>query len=379
MSALKPNEENTMKRIQRDAIFLLAAAMASIHADAPAYRFKSLVSTGTNIGGHSLPQSIAIDGVALNDQGDIAWVARWDEYGRERTGVYTLKGLVAQDGDILDLKPLSRILPTSLSINEGGDVAFEANYGSQRFTGIFAGRKFGVQLSKSGASNDFILNDDGKLVLYAAVAAAPVPTAAATASQTVQRAGGVAALQSLESMIRHSPVPLPNPGILFPNTNAKKGQQPPKGQAPASHTCPVPEWPMPGVWIVGEEMAGPITSHTFEQGTKVKPYDSRFFGHIATPYRLVQFSADCKPLVIVLVDAAHPYYVEMWTPKGLLTHTNSQGLFEFNGYSPKVTSAQLIKGDTPLRINRHGVIAFPVNLEPDGFAILLATPTLGAH
>jgi hypothetical protein len=69
----------------------------------------------------------------------------------------------------------------------------------------------------------------------------------------------------------------------------------------------------------------------------------------------------------------------MWSPKGMVTYTRRDGSLELNGYPGKVAPTQVIEADSPLRVNRKGQIAFPVRLEPEGSAILLATPNGGVR
>ncbi len=133
----------------------------SAYAQQPkaAYTFKPLVATGATIAGHSFSASTLIDGLALNDSGDICFVAGWPEAGKQRTAVFTANRMVLRDGDVIDKKPITHISATALAINAPGHCAFEATYGEGQL-GIFVNRTFNVALSVSGAPNDFTLSDD---------------------------------------------------------------------------------------------------------------------------------------------------------------------------------------------------------------------------
>src|ERR1700733_11324210 len=94
------------------------------------YTYKPVAITGMTIGGKTLTRDTAIDGIAFNDSGEVALVTRWTESDREGTAVLTSKRLIAQDGDTVDGKFLTRVLPSSLRINTGGLTAYEAIFGN---------------------------------------------------------------------------------------------------------------------------------------------------------------------------------------------------------------------------------------------------------
>jgi hypothetical protein len=353
---------------------------------------KALVSTGVNIGGTSLHSSAVLDGIALSDTGEVAFVARWPEAAKERTAVFTSRHLIARDGDTLDGKFLTRINATALAINNEGQVAFEAIYGEPGQTGIFIGRKFAMALSTAGADNDFLLSDDGKVVLKAATAAAAKPAAAPRSGATPANNSiippGLVALRiprSLQKMIRRpdSPIGGIDPNVLLrqqrtpPQQRAQQTPPPQAKSAPATpaHACTLPEFPYPPAWQVGDQMLGPIASHFFDAPAKARSYESHFFGPMGTPFRVIQFSADCKPLLIVIGDNFLKGRFELWTPNGLLAHTKDNGFLAFDGVSGNVLPGALVRTEPPLRINRRGQIAMPVTIEPEGYAILLATPS----
>jgi len=372
------------------ALIAIPAMTAQPNIQRTSYLLKTLVSTGANIGGTTLSPSAVIDGIALSDTGDVAFVARWPEGAKERTAVFTSRHLIARDGDTLDGKFLTRINATALAINNEGQVAFEAIYGEPGQTGIFIGRKFSMALSTAGADNDFQLSDDGKIVLKAATAASAKPTAprsgATTANNSIIPPGvAVKIPRSLQKVFQRpdSPIYGIDPNVLLrqqrtpPQQRAQQNPQPQAKSAPAAppRVCPLPEFPYPPAWQVGDQMVGPIASHFFDAPAKARSYESRFFGPMGTPFRVIQFSADCKPLLIVIGDNFLKGRFELWTPNGLLTHTKDNGFLALDGFSGNVLPGPLVRTEPPLRINRHGQIAIPVSLEPDGYAILLATPS----
>jgi hypothetical protein len=132
-------------------------------------------------------------------------------------------------------------------------------------------------------------------------------------------------------------------------------------------------------WKFGDEMSGPIVSRLFESAPRSKTYDSPFFGHINTAFRSIQFGGDCKPLLVVIGDEANPVHFEIWTPNGLLLHTQKDGSIELKGFPENARSSSLARLDTPFRVNRRGQILIPVNAEPKGYAVLLATPAEGSR
>ncbi|HTX35088.1 MAG TPA: hypothetical protein VME43_08705 [Bryobacteraceae bacterium] len=366
-----------MKRL----IIIALAAMPAIPA-APAqqagggYQFRPLVVTGAMIGGHTLDRGAVIDGVALNDSGDFAFVARWSEDGMERTAVFTSKRFVAGDGDVIDGKRIDRILGTSLSLNTGGTVAYEAVYGgTPRITAIFVERKHKADLSQSGSPYDFALQDNGEIVLKAA-AQAPAAPRQPTTLQTAQNTGALAIFRSLEGRL-HSPIPLPDPSVGMSNPRPKSKTSAGKAAVPTARPCPAPAFPYPGSWNFGDEMTGPISSHLYEEAPKTKPYESRYLGRLSATSRITQFNQECKPLLITIADTSQPDRFEIRTPNGLLTNTRADGFLDLNGYAGKALPDRLARVETPMRVNRSGAVLIPVRIAPERFAILLGTPPSG--
>jgi hypothetical protein len=362
--------------MRRRFTFALAVMLANFngYAEQPpsAYNFRSLVSTRTEIGGHTFTQNATIDGVALNDTGDFAYLVRWTEPGREHTALFSSSKLIAQDGSRLDGRVLKRILPTSLTISRAGVIGFEAVAGNANQIAVFVENKFGAALSKGGEENDFILSDNGQVILPGATIAASDQTRMANEAN---RSASLRRIPySVYDQVRGGVrgIPLPSGSTLSGQPSQEKRAVQSKPD-PAPHPCKAPGYPYPYEWNIGTAVIGPIASHLSEGPAPSHTYDSPFFGRIATPFREVQCSAAGIPLVIVIGDAQKHLY-EIWTGNGLLTHTRSGSFLDLPGITGNVLPGQIIRGDTSLRINRTGQILMPVTLETEGVALLLATP-----
>jgi hypothetical protein len=346
----------------------------------PAYRFTPLVSTGANIGGHTFTPNTVIDGATLNDAGEVAFVVSWQEAGRERTGLFTSKRLVAIDGMPVENKIITRIMPTALAVNTGGHVAFEATL-SDGHTAVVLEHKLVTLLASSGAPNDFLLSDDDHVTLKAAIAAAP---AATTAKNRQWLPGGFGARlpYPVQRTINNNPnspiyidpnIPLQRGGPAYPKTT-----KPPAAAKVANapvKPCAMSPFPYPSSWAAGDQMEGPIASHGVDSPVKPQAYDSTIFGKIPRVFRAIQYGTDCKPLVISIINYANPENIEVFTPVGPLTHTKPDGFLDLGSFTGKVLPYVARRSDTPMRVNNHGQVLLPVTVEPDGMAILIATPT----
>lgn len=368
-----------MSHLTRCILFIALLALRTAWAQPANYRFTPLVSTGATIAGHAFTPATSVEGVALNDVGEIAFVARWQEGGRERTAVFTSKRLVARDGDQIDGKPpLTRILANSLSINSGGTVAFEAVIGGAvTHTAIFVERHYKTGLTKSGASNDFSLEDNGEVALKAAVAAPEAASPYARGTQTARATGVNTTLQQLESIYaRRFPVAIPNPVGAIPNPT------PPRPTAReaigAVVPCRVPtEFPYPASWGFGDVMSGPITGHVFDSPARPRPYDSPRLGHIVSAVRSIHCGGDSRPLLIAIADSSKPGSWELSSPKGVVAFAHD-GFLKINGFDDDLSATNVIGGDSPIRVNRRGDIVMPVAfLTKPGFVILFAASLAG--
>jgi hypothetical protein len=394
----KSKGEKQMDQRKPKRIFAISLAALAVfdgfsqQQTKPAYLFRTVLSTGGTVGGHRLSPTATFEGLAFNDAAEVAFVIHWIDADWERSAVFTLNRRIAIAGDVIDGKPVTRILPAALAINNAGQVAFEASYGNPTQIGIFVNRKFIMALSVSGSPNDFTLTDDGKITLKDATAAAPTTTAAKNVPWLPT--GLWARLPApIQRKINSNPtvpiyidpnIPVQRGGPVYPQ---RAPQSPQSAQAksaptPPAKACALPEFPIPAEWVaIGTDMKGPIASHIFDAPAKARVYESRFFGPMGSPFRVIQFSADCKPLLIVIGDNFLKGRFEMWTPNGLFSRTlpDGGGFLDLNGFAGRVLPDRLVRENTPLKINRHGQVLVPVSFDPDGYAIILGTPVGGPH
>jgi hypothetical protein len=228
-------------------------------------------------------------------------------------------------------------------------------------------------------SGDFLLTEDGHVV--------PKAGATATAAPAPQPAkgngtGGVRLRvppRWLSVITNNSPIVIPSTVSATPTQPAPTA--PPSQQALAAAqlaravTCPLPAFPYPAEWEqLGAAVSGPITSHSYDGPPNAKAFESSLIGKLPTPFRTLQFASDCRPLLIAIGDNSRRGQFEIWTPAGLLTHTRADGFLELPGFGKNVLPGSLVRSETSARINRRGVIAFPVVYDTDSYTILLATP-----
>jgi hypothetical protein len=375
-----------MNRLVTFALAVMLAIFNGYAQQPPsAFTFRPVLRPGMTIGGHTLTHDTIIEGLTLSDTGEVAFIAHWNESRREHSGVFTSTRLVAEDGNI-DGKYVIKVLATSLSINASGQVGYEAVYvdGPNSHTGVFVDRKFIVTLSTAGANNDFALNADGKITLIAAVAASATAPAAPKKQKAWLPPGIGARLPQIidKTINKNSNLPI----WIDPNIPAQRGKAPSpprpqaapltKAAATPARACAVPEWPIPSAWHVGDEMIGPIAGHLFEAPVKNRFYEALVFDRMITPFRIIQCSAEGKPLIITVGDNSQPGHFEIHTPNGLLTYTKDDGFLDLGAFPGNVLPGLVVRADTPLRVNRHGQVLLPVTFE-DRYAILLATPIGG--
>jgi len=94
------------------------------------YDFTTLVQPGDSIDGHTFTSDTRIEAVALNDDGEIAFLARWSNPLFAERALFTAKRLVTgeQFGEH-DCRTILFILPDSITIR-GDHVAYRAWYES---------------------------------------------------------------------------------------------------------------------------------------------------------------------------------------------------------------------------------------------------------
>jgi hypothetical protein len=391
-------KEPNMKTIAIGFAYLLFALTLKPQKPQPqtAYRFEALTSDPT-IGDYSLDSNAVIDATAINDAGEVAFIAHWAAGTAERSAVFTTKHIVASQGEVVGERTITSISPASLAINNAGQVAYEATYAepSGSRTGIFVEKCFILELSGGGAADDFIFSNDGRVLPKPGIAVPPPPpvqtVSPAPAPTTPQSPGSPSGLHpKLSSKVwgrisKLSPIEIaPNTGS---QTHATPPQQPaptprpaepkpvaPMPAAPPVRICNPPAFPFPPEWQIGDDPGGVIASHLVEGQGKTRPYDSPLYGRINSPIRVTQFSADCRPLLIEISDAATRGRIEIWSPVGLVTYLQPSGFFIFNGLKQRVPPGAFTRAETTIRVNARGQIAIPVSLSPEGPAILVGTP-----
>jgi hypothetical protein len=173
---VRNKKENEMKFNAMILVTALALGPA-VKAQQPSnpYVFRNVVQPGTVIGARTFTAQTAIGSAALNDAGEVAFVA--GETGTASGAVFTSHRIVARQGDVIDgriivLLPMEAIL----AINNANQVAYEAWYADSReiaMSGKVSGRAMFVDnhlasteiFDARGGAAPFILTDDGRIVL----------------------------------------------------------------------------------------------------------------------------------------------------------------------------------------------------------------------
>lgn len=384
-----------MNRITTQFLIATLLALSALKAQAPpsAFTFRPLVQPGMTIGNHTFTGDTEIDGVALNDSGEIAFIARWSDpgSGQEHSAVFTSRRLIAQDRETVDGKALTTIVKDSVAINNAGQCAYEADYvfeysdannGLSR-RGVFVDQSLALTLkgNETGAGPDFTLTEDGK-VIPRAVPSSPAHASSSTAAPPSSPGSGlpngvhVNTSKILGRILNNPKSPISiDPNILTQPGQRKPQQGPPPTAAQPPASCAMPKFPFPIEWDMGAQMGGPTASQTFDPPAAGRVFDSPYYGHLNAPFRAIQFDADCHPLVIAIGDSSSRGRFEVYTPVGTLTYRNPDGSYQFRGFSGNVESASFVKTDAMLRINRKGQVLIPVTLTPNGYALLLGTPS----
>jgi hypothetical protein len=187
----------------------------ALTAQTPTYEFRSVVQPGSVIAGHRFTDLTSIGNVAINDNGEFAFMATFLDEEGPRSAVFTSQRIVARQGDVVDGKPIF-FFPKygGIAINKSGQVAFEAEYletrdPGGRETGIFVDNRLAVPGLYGPVS--FSLTDDGRVELERPTRAQQAPAS--------QRKPGLLDRMSIK------PPRLPN---NVPVTIAPEPQRPPR-------------------------------------------------------------------------------------------------------------------------------------------------------
>lgn len=153
----------------KSILFTATMCASALTAQTPAFQFRSVVQPGTTIAGHRFDDLTYIQSVALNDNGEFAFMAAFVDGLDSRTAVFTSRRIVVSEGDVIDGKSIFFFpMYAGVAINKAGQVAFEAEYletpGSERRqVGIFVENRLAVPGLSAPVS--FSLLDDGRVEL----------------------------------------------------------------------------------------------------------------------------------------------------------------------------------------------------------------------
>jgi len=296
-------------------------------ASAPAFDFRSVVEPGMTIDGHTFTPDTIFGSVALNDQGDFAFIAHWNS-PTEQEALFTARGIVARTGDVIDGHYINAIpLDAKIAINNLGQVAFEANFSEQPPDSSFRSVVRGVFLDNHLVLKpflnpvDFDLANDGRFV----------------SEQT-------------------------EPSFFH-------------GKGKPEKTCPLPKFPLPVRWSAAQSPR--IASYRYDPPLRGRGYTADLpFLRVAidAAYRLIYFGSDCRPLLVVIGDPDYGV-TTVYTEAGLLTSINPDGyldLFSQEEQSIHVVTDQFTRKTPSLSMNRRGQVLLSINY--DGLGLVLLTP-----
>jgi hypothetical protein len=370
------------------------------------FKFNPVVSSNAHFGRYTLTPDVQIEGIAVNGNGEVTFVVSHLPMGKSfGSAVMTPDRVIALTYDhVGGTKTLLDISGVALAIDDQRHVYYESSFqdGETTRLGVFKDKEFQFVVNGPGAADDFTVTPDGRITAKAGI----VPTTAApTASQSEtkprnpaqQRLGngnglpGIFSSSTLSQQMRERiakrygiALP-PNPMAQAPQPpqqqrpqpvpQASRPDYPPQAPAKPAAACALPAFPLPSDWVIGAQVKAPLTSSVFDApGAKQRAYESPLFGHMGLPFRTILYS-DCVSQVIILGDGLLRGKFEFWTANGLLTYTRPDGFLELPGFGGKALPASLARRDAPIQINRKGQIVFLANLDSEGYAILLATPT----
>ncbi len=168
----KPTKGENMKRlIQLLPAVLLACLNGFAQQPTFAFTFSVIAQPGMVIGGHTFTPKTTIDSVALNDAGEVAFIARWASgNNNEHAAIFTSQRLVVSEGDVVEGKFIALIAKNAgIAINFAGQVAYEAWYTTSKeevvdgTLGIFIDNHLAFTPNNL-THTDFLLTDDGWVI-----------------------------------------------------------------------------------------------------------------------------------------------------------------------------------------------------------------------
>jgi hypothetical protein len=231
----------------KTSLLITTALLASLtlNAQQPTSNltFRAVLLPGMSIGGATFTSETTLRGVALNDAGEIVFVA-WVTEPYVGNAIFTSQRAVARAGDVIDGKHIALIAnDAAVAINASGQVAYEAWYGDTTdiarggfpSLGIFVDKHLALT-PHTGGPTDFTLTDDGHVVLKASVPV-PSPTSSVRKKPSIFDVIGVKPL----NLPRNIPIMIKPPS---PTQPAMPQSPPPAAVLMQRAALPVPRLPM---------------------------------------------------------------------------------------------------------------------------------------
>src|ERR1017187_1095147 len=110
-------------------VFLLAISALSPGRAQSVFEFHVVAQPGMTIGGHTFTPTTTIQSVALNDAGEVAFIARWTDAGTEHASVFTADRIIATEGDVIEFNRIGTITKDcTVAINNAGQIAYTITY-----------------------------------------------------------------------------------------------------------------------------------------------------------------------------------------------------------------------------------------------------------
>jgi hypothetical protein len=160
----------------------------------PSLDFRVIAQPGMTIGGHTFTPATTIQSVALNDAGQVAFIARWIDAGIEHVSVLATDRIIIKEGDGTEYHRIASI-PTdaTVEIDNQGHIAYAARYSDipadawadDTRWGIFVDQHLVVSLDGEKIPT-FTLTDGGNVMLNPQKQAAPAPLPS-TAPKTARK------------------------------------------------------------------------------------------------------------------------------------------------------------------------------------------------
>jgi hypothetical protein len=154
-------------------LFVTAAALNNANAQPTTYDFRVIAQPGMTIGGHTFTPRTTIESVALNDAGNVVFLAHWNDAGAEYGGIFTADRIIAMESAVIDANRIGTITKDcAVAINNAGQIAFSAPYGDvldlemeNARWGIFVDKHLMLRIEDYEKVPAFMLSEDGQVTL----------------------------------------------------------------------------------------------------------------------------------------------------------------------------------------------------------------------